>query len=68
MKFNMIKMAVIMGLLGIASQVDAAEKTCNLWQVCSNHKDLTPGEYPDSKCNDGSDVYQPSFVDGNFAP
>ena len=58
---------VALALLDTVRAADT-EKTCNLWQVCENHKDLTPGEYPTTFCANGGDVAYPSFVPGGYAP
>lgn len=59
---------MLLGSLGISTLVKAADKTCNLWQVCQEHSDLTPGDYPTTPCMDGGNVVIPTFVEGGYAP
>ena len=68
MKIEMMRLAVLSAILSFTALADDTEKTCNLWQVCNNHSDLSPGEYPTTPCANGGDVFYPSFVEGNFAP
>ena len=59
---------MLLSSLGITTLVKAADKTCNLWQVCSEHSDLSPGDYPTTRCQNGGEVVIPTFVKGGFAP
>ena len=59
---------MLLSSLGISTLAKAADKTCNLWQVCLEHSDLKPGDYPTTPCINGGDVVIPTFVEGGYAP
>jgi len=51
------------------TSVSAAEKTCNLWQVCaSNDGQLPSDRWSNVACGDPSLVSIPIFVEGGYAP
>ena len=59
----------------LTKEAEAADKTCNLWQVCADHDDCYPinGDgktlkMPTGKCDDPSKVTVPVFPTGGFEP
>ena len=62
-----LRKLVLLGLVSFAG-LTQAQNTCNLWQVCAEHSDLTPGTLPTGLCYDAHEVTLPVFVEGGFAP
>ena len=62
-----LKKLVLLGLVSFTG-LTQAQNTCNLWQVCAEHSDLTPGTNPEGFCADPHEVTLPVFVEGGFAP